>query len=105
LIEKTFDKANLRGNAEPLRDNGHTKALQSLDELRDGFAHFNVKSWSIETLFILENASMALDFIHHYNCATPAVLWHEVQHQQRAALAISSLKSKVGKLCIEANAL
>ena len=95
LIERAFIKQNLRCSAEPLQDNGHTKALESLDELRDGFAHFNVKSWSIEILLILECASKVLGFVHHYACTTPAILWNDKQDQQRAALAIGSLKSEL----------
>lgn len=104
LIEKTLLKQNLRGSAEPLQDNGHIKSLQSLDELRDGFAHFNVKSWSIETLLILASASKALNFVEHYVCATPAILWHDEQHQGRPAVAIGSLKTELGKLCVKAKA-
>jgi len=104
LIEKTLVKENLRGSVEPLQDGGHTKSLQSLDDLRDGFAHFNVKSWSIEILLILESAAKAVDFVEHYICTTSAILWHDEQHQGRAAIAIESLKTELEKLCVEAQA-
>lgn len=98
LIEKALVKQNLRHDAEPLQDKGHTQALHSLDELRDEFMHFNVKSWSIEISLILDISSKTLDFIRHYACATPAILWHNDEHQRRAKLAITSLEDKLKSL-------
>jgi hypothetical protein len=99
LIGKALIQQNLRGYAEPICDDGHVKALQSLDDLRDGFTHFNVKSWSIERLLILESAAKAIDFMHHYVCATPAILWHEESQHQRAIQAINTLKVELKALC------
>jgi hypothetical protein len=105
LIEKALLQQNLRCNAAPLKDCGHVNALRSLDELRDGFAHFNVKSWSIETMHILECATKALEFIDHYACITPAILWHDELHQSRVKQAICSLQKSVKDLCAEAESL
>ena len=105
LIEKCQLKENLRGNALPLNDCGHIKALRSLDELRDGFAHFNLKTWSIETLHVLDCTAKSLVFIEHYACNTPAILWHEEQHQLRVMSAIESLKQSNGELHAKAESL
>jgi hypothetical protein len=100
LIEKVFIKHNLRGNTDPICDNGHIASLQSLNELRDEFVHFNVKSWAIETQFILQCTCKAIDFIHHYACSTPAIIWHEELHQQRADIAIDALKTELERLYV-----
>ena len=101
LIEKTLIKQNLWCHAEPILDTGHIKALQTLDELLDEFTHFNVKSWAIEKLHILECTNKAIDFVHHYVCVTYAIIWHEESYQKRVVLAIGTLKSELEKLCIE----
>lgn len=89
LISKSLDRANLRAEAVPLEDHGHVAALNSLDELRDEFAHFNVKSWSIERAHILEYLRLALEYVRHYTCLMHAVLWHEELLQPRAEAALT----------------
>lgn len=89
LISKSLNRSNLRAEAVPLEERGHVAALNSLDELRDEFAHFNVKSWSIERAHILECLRVALEYVRHYTCLTPAILWHEQLLQPRAETAIA----------------
>lgn len=91
LPAKSLRKENLRAAASPLKERGHVVALNSLDELRDEFAHFNVKSWSIERAHILKCLGFALEYVRHYTCLTPAILWHDAALQQRAQAAIAAL--------------
>jgi hypothetical protein len=98
LIEKSLVKGNLRSNAEPLLDEGHLQSLRSLDELRDGLVHFNVKSWSIEKLLIVECASRALAFVLHYAYKTPAILWHDESHRNRIFHATGTLIHELKEL-------
>jgi hypothetical protein len=72
--------------------------LCSLDELRDGLVHFNVKSWSIEKLLIVECTSRALEFVQHYVCKTPAILWHDESHQYRTIQATEALIQELKEL-------
>lgn len=99
LIRKSLDKLNLRGSAVPLEDDGHTAALESLDELRDEFTHFNVKSWSVEIMFILDLSSIAASYIEHYTVRTPAILWRDEAHQNIAATAVRDLHSLIAQRC------
>lgn len=101
LIKKSLDKANVRGSAVPLEDHGHCVGLASLNKLRDGFVHFNVKSWSIEFALILDLARFSSSYIEHYTVLTSAILWHEESHQQRAYIAVEHLKTGILEQCIE----
>lgn len=92
LISKSLNRGNLRAAAVPLDDAGHVAGLNSLDELRDGFAHFNVKTWAIERAHILECLRHTLEYVRHYTCLTPAILWHEATLQPRAQAAIAVLR-------------
>jgi hypothetical protein len=65
LIAKSLRKEHLRAAASPLKEKGHVLALNSLDELRDEFIHFNVKSWSIERAHILACLGSALQYVGH----------------------------------------
>lgn len=98
LVEKSFKRHNLRANAAPMEDDGHTDALSSLDELRDDFVHFNVKSWSIERLHIIQCSCKALSFIDYYVNNTHAILWYEDSHYLRARVAIKVLAAKLGDM-------
>lgn len=104
LIRKSLDKVNLRGSAVPLKDTGHIAALDSLDELRDGFAHFNVKSWSIEIMLILERASMAATYIEHYTTGTAAILWRDEEQQKSAATSVGKLQILIAQQCTKYDA-
>lgn len=99
LIEKSLVKGNLRPSAEPLFDELHIKSLRTLDDLRDEFIHFNVKSWSIEKLLIVECASKALEFVQHYTCITPAILWRDESHQRRINHATGALIQELQEVC------
>ncbi len=99
LIEKALLKENLRWDAKPLIDSGHTQALQSLDHLRDGFAHFNVKSWSIGKLHVAESAQLAVEFIIHYICVDPAILWYKETYRKRAVAAVNKLNIELKVVC------
>jgi hypothetical protein len=103
LIRKSLEKSNLRSLAVPLEDDGHIAALESLDELRDAFAHFNVKSWSIEIMLILECASVAATYIEHYTVSTAAILWRDEAHQKLAATAVRKLQSLIAQQCTKHN--
>ncbi|MFZ2307237.1 MAG: hypothetical protein WAW73_09675 [Rhodoferax sp.] len=98
LINKTITQANLYPGAIALQDSDLVRVLESLDELRDEFVHFNVKSWSIERAHLFRCLIGALEYIHHYICVTPAFLWHEDAIQLRARSATLNLRDRLGQL-------
>lgn len=95
LIKRSLEKSNLRGAANPLPENGILAALKSVDDLRDGFAHFNVKSWAIEVSLILECAMAVAKYIDNYTVRTPAILWSDCVLQARAESAVTKLGSQL----------
>lgn len=105
LFDKALRPENLRAGAIPLTDNGHSEALRSLNDLRDGFAHFNVKSWSIEKLLIAERSRKVLDIVDHYVNKAPSIFWHEDSHHQRVSAATQTLISKLARLCNRSQAV
>jgi hypothetical protein len=95
LVRKSLDKSNLRDSAVPLEVDSCIAALTSMNELRNEFTHFNVKSWSIEFMLILEKSAVAANYIEHFTVRTPAILWHDEEHQQRAAISVEKLRSLI----------
>ncbi|MBF7728756.1 hypothetical protein [Pseudomonas sp. N040] len=83
----------LRSGATPLpADERHERALMSLDEMRDEFAHFNSKSWSIEIAHIAETVAVACEVIEHV-FRSGAALWHSDELEAEASRALESLKA------------
>ncbi|PUE12306.1 hypothetical protein [Limnohabitans sp. T6-20] len=95
LVKKSLDKSNLRDSAIPFEANDCVIAFSSINDLRNDFAHFNVKSWSIEFMLILKNSSILAEYVEHYTIGTPAILWHDEEHQQRATKSVKNLRNLI----------
>jgi len=93
LYAKAKDAAYLRSGATPLPAyETHARAMRSLDEMRDGFAHFNSKSWSIEIEYITGTAATACEVLEHI-FGSGAVLWHHRGSAARSSRALKALKA------------
>lgn len=92
LYDKAKQTTYLRSGATPLpADENHERAMRSLDEMRDEFAHFNSKSWRIEIEYITSTAVTACEVIEHI-FGSGAVLWHHRGSAARSSRALKSLK-------------
>ena len=93
LYAKAKQVQYLRSGAIPLpADERHERALISLDKMRDEFAHFNSKSWSIEIAYMTKTAAIACEMVE-YVFSSGAVLWHSDESEAEAARALESLKA------------
>lgn len=93
LYAKAKQVQHLRSGAAPLpADERHERALMSLDEMRDEFAHFNSKSWSVEITYMIETAAVSSEVIEHI-FRSRAILWHSDESEAEAARALESLKA------------
>ncbi len=71
------------------------RAIESLDELRDDFLHFNVKGWSIDTALICERALECLNVAMFLVDQASAILWHDEAHAVRAKVALTRLRQQL----------
>src|SRR5690606_36531837 len=93
LYAKVRQAQYLRSGAIPLPvDERHESALISLDEMRDEFAHFNAKSWSIEIAYMTETAAVACEVIE-YVFRSGCILWRSDEAEAEAARALELLKA------------
>lgn len=92
LYEKAKQAQYLPRGATPLpSDDRHERALNSLNEMRDEFVHFNSKSWSVEIAHMTGVAAVACEVIE-YVFGSGALLWHTDEFEQEAVRALQSLK-------------
>ena len=98
---RLYQKVQLRANfrsldvqpiiASPERDS----ALSSLDQLRDEFLHFNVKSWSIEVALIRRATGECVSMVQFLINQPSSVVWHEVSHEHRIKSALALLHGQL----------
>jgi hypothetical protein len=94
LYKKIQVPANLRSGATPFNATAlHDQAISSIDDLRDGFSHFNSKSWSIEIDLMLNRSLVLCEVIDFVVSKSNAILWHNDDLPPRAKVALDSLQS------------
>jgi len=93
LYRKAGDRANLPAGSIPVPDiETHHKAMASLDELRDGFIHFNSKSWAIEKSLIIETSTTCCVVLRHLHTTGGAIRWHDEECAATAGDALGALE-------------
>ena len=94
LYKKLKVQKNLRyPDSLPLPESeAHEQALESLNNLRDSFLHFNVKGWSIERELIVQRAAQCLEVAEFVCSASRNILWYEPKNEERVKLALKSLR-------------
>jgi len=75
----------------------HDQAVDSLDALRDGFTHFNIKSWQIEVELIRERSEISLQIADFVVNESNAISWRNPIHSERIQCAIAKLGAELAK--------
>jgi hypothetical protein len=91
LYSKILRKENLRSGTVPPPDERHREALFSLNEIRNDFAHFNAKTWYIESQLLIHRAAMSLDIVAFFLNQPQAILWHDKHAQHRVIVGVAAL--------------
>lgn len=91
LYSKILRKENLRSDTVPPPDERHREALFSLNEIRNEFAHFNAKTWYIESQLLTQRAATSLDILAFFLNQPQAILWHDEHAQHRVMVGVTAL--------------
>ena len=97
LYAKLQSESNLRSSEVlPLPKSIDQKSgLESLDELRDEFLHFNTKSWSCEYALIESAARTAVEVARFLLFESRAILIYDYDVSRRAEHAVASLSHRL----------
>lgn len=91
LYAKVLRAENLRSNTAPLPDNRHKSALESLNSIRNDYAHFNIKTWYLEIGLIKARSLTSLEVVEHYLRQPQSVLWHDQVAHDRVVIGMDKL--------------
>jgi hypothetical protein len=97
LFEKVKNKENLRfshSTALSVTDE-ETEAIKWLDDFRDDFIHFNVKSWSIEKHLVICQSTIVARVASRLLNDCNSILWHSDENPNRIQSAISALEQQI----------
>jgi hypothetical protein len=91
LYSKVLRKENLRSDTVPPPDERHREALFSMNEIRNDFAHFNAKTWYIESHLLTQRAATSLDIVTFFLAQPQSILWHDAHLKHRVVVGVNTL--------------
>jgi hypothetical protein len=97
LFEKVKNQENLRftlSTALSVTDE-ETEAVKWLDNFRDDFIHFNVKSWYIEKSRVICQSTIVARVASRLINDCNSILWHSDKNPSRIQSAISALEQQI----------
>lgn len=96
LYTKVLRRENLRSGTTP-PDERHREALFNLNEIRNSFAHFNVKTWYVERQLLTCRAATSLDIVTFFLAQPQSILWHDESVKHRFVNGVNLLSKALSK--------